>query len=109
MEVRFESERLRELCQQQRVAERRLGTVCARKLQARLVELRTATAVAELASGRPHPLAGDRAGEFALDLEGGRRLVFVPDDDPVPSRDDGSIDWSQVTIIRIVFIGDYHD
>jgi proteic killer suppression protein len=54
-------------------------------------------------------LTGDRAGEFALDLEGGRRLVFVADSDPTPVRDDGSIDWSRVTIVRIVFIGDYHD
>jgi hypothetical protein len=51
----------------------------------------------------------DRAGEFALDLDGGKRLVFESANDPVPVNEDDSIDWSKVTSIRIVFIGDYHD
>ena len=29
--------------------------------------------------------------------------------DAPPRKDDGSLDWSQVTSIRIIFIGDYHD
>ena len=65
--------------------------------------------VSELAAGRPHPLKGNRLGEFALDLDGGRRLVFVPTEIPPPARDDGSIDWHRVTRVRITFIGDYHD
>jgi proteic killer suppression protein len=35
--------------------------------------------------------------------------VFAPANDPVPRRDDASIDWSAVTIVRIEYIGDYHD
>ena len=65
--------------------------------------------VADLVAGRPHPLKGDRAGQFALDLDRGSRLVFEPAHEPVPIRDDQSIAWDQVTAIRIVFIGDYHD
>ena len=61
------------------------------------------------AARHPHPLRGDRAGQFALDLDGGRRLVFEPDQGSVPGKQDGSIDWSQVTRVRIVLIGDYHD
>ncbi len=71
--------------------------------------LSVASCVAELVAGRPHPLKGDRAGEFALDLEGAKRLVFQPDNDPIPLLEDGSIDWSKVTAVCIVFIGDYHD
>ena len=63
----------------------------------------------ELVAGRPHPLKGDRAGQVALDLQGAKRLVFKPADDPIPYKDDGSIDWSKVTHVCIVFIGDYHD
>jgi proteic killer suppression protein len=48
-------------------------------------------------------------GQFALDLDGGRRLVFEPAHDPIPRKDDGGIDWSAVSRISIVFIGDYHD
>jgi proteic killer suppression protein len=65
--------------------------------------------VTDLVAGHPHPLKGDRDGEFALDLAGGRRLVFAPANDPLPRNTDGSIDWSRVTIVSIEYIGDYHD
>jgi toxin HigB-1 len=65
--------------------------------------------VQELVAGRPHPLKGDRAGQFALDLDGGKRLVFEPANEPIPYKQDGSIDGAIVTHICIVFIGDYHD
>ena len=48
------------------------------------------------------------AGEFAVDLEGGKRLVFKPDNDPIPLTEDGSIDRSKVTAICIISIKDYH-
>jgi proteic killer suppression protein len=109
VEIDFKDKKLRELCEQERVAERKLGAVCARKLRSRLADLQAANCVIDLVAGRPHPLDGDRAGQFAVDLEGGRRLVFEPDRNPVPMRDDGGIDWSRVTRVRIVYLGDYHD
>lgn len=91
------------------VAEKDLGLVCARKLRNRLSDLEAAQRVTELVAGNPHPLKGNRAGQFALDLAGGWRLVFAPAHDPCPTRPDGGIDWSHVTIVRIEYIGDYHD
>jgi proteic killer suppression protein len=109
MDIDFKDKKLRELCEQRGLAERKLGAPCARKLLSRLGDLQAARCVTELPAGRPHPLRGDRAGQFALDLEGGRRLVFEPDHNPVPAKDDGGIDWGRVTRVRIVFVGDYHD
>lgn len=109
MEFRFKDKKIRELCEKQAVAERKLGAASARKLKVRLVAVEAAARVTDLVAGNPHPLKGDRLGEFALDLAGGGRLVFVPDHDPWPTSPDGSIDWSQVTIVRIEYIGDYHD
>lgn len=109
MDIDFKDKKLREMCERREMAERKLGAPCARKLRSRLADLQAACAVSDLVAGRPHPLAGERAGQFALDLEGGRRLVFEPDHQPLPRRDDGAIDWSRITKVRIVFIGDYHD
>lgn len=109
MEINFKDKKIRELCERQAVAEKKLGAACARKLRTRLGDLEAASCVTELVAGNPHPLKGDRVGQFALDLAGGWRLVFAPDHDPCPTRDDGGIDWSQVTIVSIEFIGDYHD
>ncbi|MBD2455219.1 killer suppression protein HigA [Nostoc sp. FACHB-87] len=109
MEITFSDRKLQNLCEQQNQAQKKLGTNCAKKLRTRLADLAAVSCVTELVAGRPHPLKGDRAGEFALDLEGGTRLVFKPDNDPVPLTEDESIDWSKVTAVCIVFIGDYHD
>ena len=94
---------------QKAVAEKKLGAASARKLKVRLVALEAAARVTDLVAGNPHPLKGDRLGQFALDLAGGWRLVFAPAHDPCPTRPDGGIEWSQVTIVSIEYIGDYHD
>jgi len=109
LEVRYTNKKIRELCEKQATAEKKLGAACARKLKVRLLALEAATCVTELVAGNPHPLKGDRNGQFALDLAGGWRLVFAPAHDPCPIRLDGSIDWFQVTIVSIEYIGDYHD
>lgn len=109
MEIGFRDKKLRELCEKQALARKKLGGACARKLHGRLADLEAAEAVTDLVAGNPHPLRHDRAGQFALDLAGGYRLVFAPANDPTPRKPDASIDWSQVTIVCIEFIGDYHD
>jgi proteic killer suppression protein len=117
MEITFADSKLQNLCEQEKLAKKKLGANCAKKLKARLADLAAVSCVAELTAGSPHRLTGDRAGQYALDIDqskpgrgrGGKRLVFKPDDDPVPLREDGSIDWSEVTAVCIVFIGDYHD
>lgn len=58
--------------------------------------------------GKCHQLRADRAGEFALDLWGPYRLIFVPDHDPIPRLSDGGIDRAQVTRILIKEVDDYH-
>jgi len=109
MDIFFAEGKLQKLCEQQSSAQKKLGEVCARKLRSRLADLRAAESVKDIASGRPHPLKGDRAGEFALNLEGAKRLVFKPASDPIPYREDRSIDWFKISSIYIVFVGDYHD
>lgn len=109
MEIKFKDKKLQMLCEKQQVAVKKLGSACAHKLRTRLADLAAAFRVSDLVAGHPHPLSGELQGKFALDLTGGWRLVFAPANEPVPRRDDASIDWSAVTIVRIEYIGDYHD
>jgi proteic killer suppression protein len=109
LEIRFLDKKLRELCERGAEADRKLGSTSAGKLRRRLADLRAVGTVAELTAGRPHPLTGDRAGQFSLELTRGDRLVFSPANDPLPVTEDGAINWSQVTLVRIDYIGDYHD
>ncbi|MBA5856009.1 type II toxin-antitoxin system RelE/ParE family toxin [Morganella morganii] len=109
MDILFENSKIQKICEQKKEAEKKLGSICARKLRTRLSDLESASRVTDLVAGSPHPLKGDRAGQFALSLHGGYRLVFSPSNDPCPTTPDGAIDWDKVTIVCIEYIGDYHD
>lgn len=109
MDITFKNNKLQKLCEQHAEATRKLGQDNAKKLKARIQELLAAENVKNLTAGRPHDLKGDRLGQYAVDLAGAMRLVFEPDNYPIPLKEDGSIDWLQVTKIRIIEIVDYHD
>ncbi|MFY7940719.1 MAG: killer suppression protein HigA, partial [Burkholderiaceae bacterium] len=68
MEIKFKDKKLRELCEKKAAAVKKLGDVSARKLQTRLADMAAASRVTDLVTGNPHPLKGDRQGQFALDL-----------------------------------------
>ncbi len=57
---------------------------------------------------RRHQLTGGQKGQFAIDLVQPYRLIFKPDHEPVPRKDDGGIDLNQVTAIKIIDVKDYH-
>ena len=109
MEIAFASPDLQKICEDPREAKRRLGQASASKLKARLADLMAASRLGDAPAGRPHPLKWSRAGQFAVHLSGGQRLVFEANDKPVPTTSDGATDWMNVASIRVVFIGDYHD
>jgi len=109
LQIRYKDKKVRDLCEKRVVAEQKLGAACAGKLRLRLSDLEAAGRVSDLVAGNPHPLKGDRAGQFAINLAGGWRLVLSPAHDPSPARPDGGVDWSQVTIVCIDYVGDYHD
>ena len=108
MEMAFADDEIESLCREEKLAKKRLGTNCAQKLQRRLVELINAGHVGELIAGRPHPLKEARVGQFAVDLDGGYRLIFISTTQPPPIKPDGGIDWATVTKITITEIVDYH-
>ena len=118
MDISFLNSNLKKLCEDQKYANRKLGSTSSKKLRTRLRNLKVAVKLGEIPVGHPHPLKGDRTGQFALkgdrtgqfalNLAEGRRLVFEPFDDPIPLNPDGSVEWREVRSIRIVFIGDYH-
>jgi proteic killer suppression protein len=111
MEIGYRTRRLARICLEAAEAQRQLGPANARKLQQRLFELRTTDNLADMmqfASARCHALRGDRAGQYAVSLQGPWRLVFVPDVDPLPRRADGGLDLAAVSAIEIMEVEDYH-
>ncbi len=81
----------------------------AKVMMQRLYELDAARSLEDLRNlGRCHELRGDRAGQLSLDLRGPYRLIITPAHDPPPTRDDGGLDWSQVTAVKIIEVADTH-
>lgn len=111
MVILFLTEDVKKLCVDEKIATRKLGRDCARKLARRMDDLDAARSLADFRHlpGRCHELSGDLAGCLALDLQGGFRLVFRPEHHPVPRKSDGGLDWSAVTIVCILAAEDYHD
>jgi len=111
VDILFGSRNLEQLCHDDKFATRRLGAPSARKLRARLDDLLAAASLyhAPKLPGRFHALAADRKGQFAFHLHEGCRLVIEPANEPLPRRDDGSLDLQRITAVRVVYIGDYHD
>lgn len=110
MEIVFRNESLRRTCNDTRRGLTKYGDARFRVMRRRLDDLRAASNLLELPpASRCHPLKGDREGQFAVDLDGGWRLVFEPADDPLPRLADGSVDRSRVCTIRVLEITDYHD
>ena len=85
----------------------------AKLLRMRLDELRAAdnlSVMRQLPQANCHELKGSRAGQLAVNLDKGGRLILEPADDPVPLKPDSGLDWTQVTTIRILELAvDYHE
>ena len=111
VDIIFKSKKLEKLCNDDRLAQREWGKPQADALGHRLDDLRAARSLEDLrhSAGDLHELKGDRAGQLSMKLKGGDRLIVEPSHDPPPRKPDGGLDWSQVTAIRIVEVGDYHD
>ncbi len=111
MEVRFATRSMQKACSSEKEMRRKWGLALARKLQQRLAELAAADSlddISHLPPARCHELQADRAGQLSIDLVHPHRLILEPDEDPIPRKDDGGLDWKQVTKIVVLEVCDTH-
>lgn len=110
MDILFGSRRDEKLFSDFKALTRKFGARSAKKITNRLAMLRYAGTLGDLRGGlgRLHELKGDRKGQLALDITGNMRLVLEPAHEPVPTKDDGGLDWTQITAVRILEVVDYH-
>lgn len=89
---------------------RKFGMERAKKIRARLDDLAAADCLEVMKdiTGNCHELSADRKGQLAVSLTGNYRLVFVPDHDPPVLKEDGGLDWLNITKIKVTEVVDYH-
>lgn len=79
-------------------------------MRRRLAVLNSAPTLADAHGvGGLHLLTGDRAGSYAMNLDGAYRLVFRPAEEPPPRLDDGGINEHAVKAVVILEVVNYHD
>ena len=111
MEVFFRHRKLQKQCNSENDMLRVFGKQRAEKLKIRLAQLRSVANVAQIPTTPPprrHELSGNRQGQISVDLDHPYRLVFIPANDPVPTKPDGGLDLTQVTAVEILEIVDPH-
>ena len=111
MEITFRTQKLARTFNSERYLKRAYGDRTARAVMRRLEVLKNARTLALVPTFPPdrlHLLIGKRSGQYAVDLVHPYRLVFKPDHDPVPLKEDGGIDKDGVTKIAILEVVDYH-
>lgn len=111
MVISFNNKKLQKVCSIAAEAIKAYGADRAKKLMQRMAELSAAPTLKDISYLPPprcHELQGDRKGTFSVDLAHPYRLLFEPDHDPVPQKEDGGIDTSRVTAVLVKNIEDTH-
>lgn len=115
MDILFKRIKDREIANSQSKLRKKFrGNIRRTKLvRARFDELADADNLAvmrKLPQAHCHELKGSRAGQLAVKLDKGFRMVFEVANEPIPQKADKGLDWNEVTAIRIIELAeDYHD
>ncbi|HET7361329.1 MAG TPA: type II toxin-antitoxin system RelE/ParE family toxin [Salinimicrobium sp.] len=110
MDITFDDSDLEKFANNDRVGLKKLGQRRFKKYKQRLDQLRASTTLEDVRHqpGRFHELKNDRKGQWACDLDHPYRLIFEPQEKPIPTNDNGNYLWIKITGVEIIEINDYH-
>jgi proteic killer suppression protein len=110
VDITFDNKKLEEYANNDNKGKKGLGLEQYKKYKQRLEQLATAINLEELRNtpGKFHELTENRKGQWACTLNANYRLVFSPQEEPIPTTAQGSYDWSEIKAVVIIEIVDYH-
>lgn len=111
MVIFFETKKMDNEFNAQKLLIRNRGNEQAKKIMIRKSQLESADNMEQLRNipGHYHALTGNLHGKFAVDLDGPHRLIFEPNESPLPELPAGGLDWSKVTKVTILGVLNYHE
>lgn len=115
MDIEFKSKKLEKMCNCEKALTKKFGDAVGKKIARTLGFIDSSPCLEDISHNPPHKrheLKGKMKGKFAIDAAGRGspiRIIFEPNHDPVPIKQDGGNDLQAITAIKILEIGDYHD
>ena len=111
MDITFQKRTTEKIFNSEKELIKEFGPENGRLIMRRMLVLKAATCLIEVPYTKPerrHELSGNRCGQFSVDLKQPYRLVFKPNHNPLPKKNDGGLDLKQITAITILDVEDYH-
>lgn len=110
MDITFTDKKLEKLSTDYNKCRAKMGDKRANLFFKRLNNLRDAKTLEDVRNlpGRFHELTSNRKGQWACDLDHPYRLVFTPQENPIPTNEHGQFIWIAIKAVEIIDIEDYH-
>ena len=98
MDITFGDKKLRKYANNDALAKKKLGQRRAQLYKQRLDDLVDAETLENVKylPGNYHELKGDRKGQWACNLDHPYRLIFEPQDNPIPENESGQYVWFEI-------------
>ena len=106
MDIKFGNNRLLKSANNDREGQKKLGAIRFKIYKKRLDQIRAARNLEDLrlVPGKFHELKEDRKGQWACDLDQPYRLIFTPQENPIPSDNNGKFIWVEILGVEIIEI-----
>lgn len=110
MNITFANKKLEKWANNIALAQKKLGNERAVKYHQRLGDIHDVESFNDLRylPGNFHNLSGDRNGQWSCSLDHPYRLIFEPAEQPVPTNEHGTPILTEMRIVEIIEIADYH-
>jgi toxin HigB-1 len=110
VKISFRDRKLEKLANDYRKCQKEFGPLRAKLYNKRLLDLHHAETLEDVRNlpGHYHELKEDRKGQWACDLDQPYRLIFEPQEKPIPTDKSGKCIWLEIKAVEIIEIKDYH-
>ncbi len=98
MKISFGDKKLEKLANDYRKCQKALGQLRAKLYNKRLLDLHNSQTLEDVRNlpGHYHELKEDRKGQWSCDLDQPYRLIFEPQEKPIPADKSGKYIWLEI-------------
>ena len=110
MKITFTDKKFAKLVNDDQKLVKEFGVLRTKILRRRLTQLKDASNLEEIRNlpGNYHELSHNRKGQWACDLDQPYRLIFRPDESPMPVNENGQYIWFEIKAVEVVEVINYH-